>query len=177
MMVFSDPKAKRTYVMIGMPPAGTYTIQTLPGSPQITAIRHADGLAQPKVSGSVTGSGSSRTLTYHVKSIPGQEVVFAEQAKGAAADIGVATSTSGKLRFTPAAGPAGKREIVAQVQQNGIPRTNIVIATYTAPAASAPAPPKYVHVKRKPNQTVVVSWAKVALGLALLGPRPSHRRP
>ena len=162
MMVFSDPAAKRTYVMIGMPPAGTYTIQTLSGSPQITAIRHADGLAQPNVSGSVTGSGSSRTLTYHVKPIPGQEVVFAEQAKGAAADIGVATSTSGKLRFSPTAGPAGKREIVAQVQQNGIPRKNIVVATYTALAASAPAPPKYVHVKRKPHQNVVVvSWAKV----------------
>ena len=56
--------------MIGMPPAGTYTIQTLPGSPQITAIRHADGHAQPKVSGSVTGSGSSRTLPARLLRLP-----------------------------------------------------------------------------------------------------------
>lgn len=161
MLVFSDPAAKRTYVLIGEPPAGRYTIDTQTGSPTITSVRHADGLPAPRVTVAVTGTGSTRSLTYDVLPIAGQTVTFAERASGVAGIIGSSSGASGKITFTPAAGPKGKRQIVAEVQENGVPRTNIVVASYIAPPQAKLPPPKFVHVKRA-HGGVTVTWAKVS---------------
>lgn len=160
MALFSDPSADRTYVLIGRPPAGRYTIQTVTGSPSITSVRQADGLPAPSVTAGVSGAGTTRTLKYTVKAIAGQSVEFAEKGKGVAADIGTASGTSGTIRFTPAAGRKGTRQIVAEVTENGVPRTNIIVATYVAPAPAGPAPPKFVRASRK-KTTVTITWAKV----------------
>jgi len=44
----------------------------------------------------------------------------------------VARGTSGRLRFAPAEGRAGRRKIVAQVTQAGMPRTELTVAGYRA---------------------------------------------
>jgi hypothetical protein len=160
MAVFSDPSADRTYVLIGRPPAGQYTINTLASSPAITSVRQADGLPPPSVTGSVSGEGTTRTLTYTVKAIAGQTVEFAEKGKGAAADLGRAKGTGGTIRFTPAAGPKGTRQIIAEVEENGVPRTNIVVGTYVAPAPAGPDAPKFVHAKREKSR-LTITWARV----------------
>jgi hypothetical protein len=162
MALFSDPSADRTYVLIGQPPAGQYTIDTITNSPAISSVRQAQGLPAPSVTGSVTGSGMSRTLTYTVKSIPGQTVVFAEKGVGVAAQLGAATGTEGTLKFTPTAGPKGIRQVIAEVEENGIPRANIVVSSYVAPASAGPPSPKFVRVQRK-KSTLTVTWAKVNL--------------
>jgi len=162
MVVFSDPAAHRTYVFIGQPPAGQYTVTTQSGSPAISAVRQADGLPAPAVSATVTGVGSDRTLKYTIGSLPGQTVQFAERSATVGADIGSPVTTSGSMPFTPAPGKAGKRVVVAIVQENGIPRETISVATYQAPVATGPASPRFVHARRKKTK-VIVSWASVAL--------------
>ena len=55
-------EAATTYVSIGQPPAGRYTIAPAPGSPPIDRIGLARGLPDPKVTAKVTGKRRTRTL-------------------------------------------------------------------------------------------------------------------
>jgi hypothetical protein len=161
MVVFSNAAASRTYVLIGKPPAGDYSIATLPGSPAIAAVRHADGLPAPSVKARLGGRGYRRTLRYTIKTIAGQKVRFLERAGGVGSDLGEGKGSSGTLRFAPAEGPAGKRQIVALVEQNAIPRREIVVASYTAPPPRRPARPSRVRLKRS-GSGVRVTWGPAA---------------
>jgi hypothetical protein len=158
MVVFSNPVANRTYVLMGKPVAGSYAIGVLPGSSPIAQVKQADGLPEPSVTAKLGGKGYRRTLAYKVKAIAGQTVRFAERAGEAAADLGVARGTSGTLRFTPTEGPAGVRQIVAAIEQDGVPRRNVVVATYRAPRPQRPGAPKFVRVKRAGSSDARVTW-------------------
>ena len=68
--------------------------------------------------------------------------------------IGVARGGRGRIRFTPAPGPAGKRTIVAFVEQNGIPRDQITVATFTYRPLKL-ARPAHLRVKRKGSRLLV----------------------
>jgi hypothetical protein len=159
MLVVSDPLAHKTYIYIGRPPAGAYTITPQRGSPAITTILHADGLPQPSVRAAVTGSGYVRTLHYTLKPIPGQTVLFGERSATIGADIGAGVATTGTLRWTPAAGPAGRRQVVAVVEQSGVPRREIVVASFVAPPPHRPGKPSFVHVSRH-GRRVKVRWGR-----------------
>jgi hypothetical protein len=161
MVVFSNPAANRTYVLIGKPPAGAYTIATQAGSPPIAAVRHADGLPAPSVKARLGGRGYRRALRYTIKTIKGQKVRFLERAGGVGSELGEAKGASGALRFAPAEGPAGKRQIVALVEQDGIPRREIVVATYTAPPPRRPGRPSRVRLKRS-GSGIRVTWGPAA---------------
>ena len=65
---------------------------------------HSNGLPEPQVKAKVSGKGAKRFLTYDIKPIPGQKVRFEERAPGAkaAASLGYATGTKGRIRFAPA---------------------------------------------------------------------------
>lgn len=161
MVVFSNAAANRTYVLVGKPPAGRYEIAAQPGSPPIAAIRHADGLPAPSVSARLGGKRDARTLRYAVKPIAGQKVRFLERAGGVGADLGEAKGRAGTLRFAPADGPKGKRQIVALVEQDGAPRREIVVASYTAPPPRRPGAPRRVRLKRT-KTGARVTWGSAA---------------
>lgn len=148
MVVYSTPEQSLTTVMIGDPPAGDYVVTAQPGSPQIARVGNAHGLPEPSVRARVTGRGHARRLVYEIRPITGQRVRFVERSAGAAADLGAARGTEGALRFSPAAGPRGKRQIVAVVEQNGVPRREMVLGSYLAPAARRPGRPRFVRVRR-----------------------------
>ena len=59
------------------------------------------------------------------------------------------------MRFTPADGSAGKRSIVALVEQDGQLRAEQVVATFKAPRAVAPARVRGLRVKG-----ATARWAK-----------------
>lgn len=161
MVVYSTPQAKATTVLIGKPVPGQYKVEAQPGSPPIARLGHAEGIPEPEVTGKVSGKGHARRLAYTVKPLPGQTVRFVERAAGAGADLGAAKGAKGTLRFSPANGPKGTRQIVAMVDQNGAPRRQLVVATYTAPAPLRPGRPKSVSVKRA-GGGVKVSWGRAA---------------
>jgi hypothetical protein len=158
-ILVTDRARNRTLVRLNKPAAGAWQITQQAGSPAITSVRRADGLPAPKITAKVTGKGRKRKLEYTVTPIDGERVTFQEEGRNAYADIAPAKASRGRQAFTPADGPAGKRRIFALVEQNGVPRDRIEIASYTAPGPLTPGRPPKVKLKRSGTK-LVVSWGK-----------------
>ena len=151
------PGASETYVGIVKPAAGTWTVETVAGSPEISELASARLAPPPSVSGKLGGKGRSRTLSYSATTGNGLTTTFFEQGAGGMKQLGTARSSRGVLRFAPGPGPGGKRTIVAVVARDGIPRLRREIASYVAP--SPPKPGRVTGVKvRRSGSALVVSW-------------------
>ncbi|HWI72773.1 MAG TPA: hypothetical protein VNT55_12540, partial [Baekduia sp.] len=163
-IAFHNPQTNTTYFVLKSPAAGAWSVEPAADSVPVTGVQAADGLKDPKVTGSVkrAGAGRDRILSYNVTPLPGQKVTFAEQGKGAARPIGgVAKNGRGTIRFTPADGPGGTRKIIALVSSYGKPRTQITIGSYVAPPPVRPATVKRLKARRSGSR-VSVTWAKAA---------------
>jgi hypothetical protein len=147
-----------TYLLLGKP-AGTWTLSEDAGSPPIAAVRSASSLPPPVVKASVKGRGAHRRLVYRVKAIRGQRVRFAEVGTRAFHQLGTARGSRGSLRFSPAPGPRGRRKIVATIEQGGLPRKALTVATYSATPAK-PGRARRVRVRRK-GAGALTSWSRV----------------
>jgi hypothetical protein len=85
--------------------------------------------------------------------------------------IGGGKQKRGTIHFRPAAGPAGKRSVVALVSERGLPRAELRVATFKAPS-SLPGRPRGVRLKRT-GKGLRVSWrgapgaSRVAVAYAL----------
>ena len=154
-LAYTQPDQRRTIVQVAEPPAGRWQIDG-----PVSRVSVAEGLPEPRVQARVGGRGERRTLRYWLRDIPGQRVTFFESAEGAQRRIGRVDDARGSLGFEPASGPAGERQIVAFVEQNGRPRRRLEVATYRAPAPSGPARPRRVRVRRA-GKRLVISWARV----------------
>ncbi len=157
----------RLMALIGDPPAGAYAIDAAPGSPAISRVRIAKGLPDPSVHVKVGGRGHRRTLRYRIRPIAGQTVRFLERSGRAGAEIATAKRNKGTLRFSPADGPAGRREIVAEVEQNGVPRRELLVGSYRAPRPLRAAKPRHVRVHRR-RAGLVVTWRPARRALRYL---------
>jgi hypothetical protein len=118
-----EPRLGTTYIAIIHPPAGRYTIRVNPGSPAIAQVLQAHGFTS-SVKARVTGTASRRRLVYAIKTKPGENVAFIERGEGVEGVerlIGATRGSHGALRFTPAPGPGGIRQILATVTENGYP--------------------------------------------------------
>ncbi len=149
-------KAGETYVVIKHPAAGSYKLTNL-GPVPATQLNEAYGLPQPSVRASVTGSGSRRTLTWRVRKIAGQKVQFAEYGNDVRHLIATTSAATGKVRFTTQAGPAGRRTIVAIVEQYGLPRKTIKVTSFRASGPPKPGKVTKLKLTRK-GTTLVVTW-------------------
>ncbi len=128
-----------TYVAIIHPPAGDYTITANPGSPAISRVLHAEGI-QPSVRARVVRRRGRLRLLFAVKPEPGQRVAFFEQGQGVYRRIASSTAAHGSLTLTPAPGPGGHRQILAEIFEDGAPvllrpgaPATVVVAAYRAP--------------------------------------------
>jgi hypothetical protein len=144
----ADPAHDVTYVSVTSPKSGNWQVAAAAGSPGIAQVLAARGYPAPKLSAKVSGTGRTRTLAYHVKAPPGTTVQYAERGKGAYRVIGTAKGASGHIRFAPAAGPAGRRDIVATLTENGLPARSMTLAHYAAPKPAAPGRVKGLRVAR-----------------------------
>ena len=151
---------KATWVLLPRSAAGRWSIAAAPGS-QITSIRTAAGLPEPKVSGRLSGRGGKRTLSYDVAPLPGQTVRFVERGPATAHAIGSARGRRGRIPFRIAQGPAGPRTIVAVVENEGTVRKEITIARFRAPRPALPARPRGLKVRRS-RGGLAVSWKRLA---------------
>jgi len=61
--------------------------------------------------------------------------------------LGRATGASGTIRFAPALGSAGRRSIVALIDNGGLPLSRKAVASYIAPGPPHPQRPRRVQVR------------------------------
>lgn len=149
-LVIKSARERVTQVAFPKPSGGTWTIES---ADPIERVMSAQGLEPVKVRAKVVG----RKLEYTVDERPGQKVTFAERGATASSIIGVARGGKGRIAFDPADGRAEKREIVAIVEQDGLPREQIAVATYRAPKAAKPGAARGVKLARG-AKSVRVSW-------------------
>jgi len=146
---FGDEGGNLTYAFIPKPLKGTYIVTSQPGGPNIGALTFGYGLAAPKVTGQVTGSGDHRTLSYTIAGVKGANVRFGEVSDTISRSLGKASGAHGTLSIKPAGARGGTRRVVAYVTQDGLPRQNIAVDSYDAPAVRPLPAPSGLHVTGK----------------------------
>jgi hypothetical protein len=172
-MIASNPEDNTTSIMVTGPAAGTWRIEPRAGSAKVTEVDHAFAQPEPSVVGGVFGTGYKRALGYSFSPQAGQKVTFVERGPRTAQVLGTAHAgrckqavegrravACGELRFTPGHGPAGRRTIVAVVEQDGRPRDEITIASYVAPKDRLPGAPRLLRARRA-GASVLVRWQAV----------------
>jgi hypothetical protein len=134
---------------------GTYTITPAAGSPAIVKVRETR--ADDHVSAKVTAKGDKRVLRYDA-GLPGKKSVqFFERGKSVFRPLKTTAGGKGTVTFTPAPGPAGKRQIVARTRIDGAPAPDYVVASFTAPDRVSPGATRHVRARRV-GASLVVSW-------------------
>jgi hypothetical protein len=142
----------------------------------VAEVDRAYAEPEPTLGAGVGGKGYNRTLGYAYAPNPGQKITFVERGERTTQILGVAREgrcqeapggveserevACGQLKFTPGHGPAGKREILAVIEQDGRPREEKVVATYIAPKDRLPARPRLLRARRA-GGAVIVRWAAV----------------
>jgi hypothetical protein len=134
--------------MVRNPGGGKWTVSAAPGSSPITSVTAARGYKPPRIAARVDGGGPVRRLAYSVSTRPGLSVTFAERSSRTYHLLGRATGVHGSLRFTPAAGAAGRRAIVAIVSDDGVQRETVTVASYRAPGPVTPTRVRDLRVAR-----------------------------
>ncbi len=161
LVIWPEPKLDETLVSIDHPASGAWTLAPLAGSPTISSVAYANAMPPARITATVSGRGRTRTLSYRIRPRAGQRVRFAERAGRVFHVLGVARGTHGKLRFTSALGPGGRREIVAEISLSGMPTPALVVARYTAPP-----PPRAGRTSRltlgRRGRSLSIRWAAAA---------------
>jgi len=92
-----------------------------------------------------------------LRRIPGQRVTFAESGRDVRNAIFSTSAGKGLRRFRPGDGPAGRRRIIAMIQQSGVPRTTLTAGSYRAPGMPKPRKPRKLKLQRR-GSGLVVTW-------------------
>jgi hypothetical protein len=143
------------FVVLPVPPAATYVIAAVAGG-TIAEVAAADGITDPTISGSVTGSGDQRTLQYGIGGlVPGETVSFYQGQSSTTAGAepiveDVAADGGGSVQFTPEQLGQSTRFVYAVVSVDGRPRQQLQIASFDS--AEAPTPVSLVRIFRDPSK-------------------------
>lgn len=150
-----------TYVVLKKPRAGDWTVTANAGSVDISGVKVADGYAPA----SVTAKVKRGRIAYKIAdSGHNQRVLFAEKGRFGTHVLGAVASARGTLRFKPAAGPGGKRTVVAMVQHQGVTTGTKTIGSYVAPGPAKPGKVRRLTARRS-GTVLTVGW-KAAKGAA-----------
>ena len=166
-MLAENAAGGTTNVLLIHPPAGTWTVQAVPGTASIpTKIDQAKFEAPPTLAAGVRAKGALRTLEVAYAVPPGASVRLIERGKGVERTLvrsvqgrrckGAPAKRPGSdekvlcftLRFRPSAGPAGRRTIQALVSKGGVPLVQKDIASFRAPALTLPSRPRHLLARR-----------------------------
>lgn len=149
-----------TYVAFKNPAAGRWTVTPTATSAPVLRVSVAGSLRAAKITTRVRGTGSRRTLEYTATAAPGRAVTFAERGPQTYRILGKARGRSGRIAFSPAPGPAGVRQIVAQLSQNGQPGRTLVVGRFQATSAPRLTAPREIRITPAKN-ALLVTWKKV----------------
>jgi hypothetical protein len=127
------------------------------GSVPIVRLQRAEILPKPKVSARVGGAGIARVLRWSVAPRPGQVVRLVEEGdRGGQTLVTVKGGGRGTKRFITSETNSPRRQIVAEVEQDGMPRDNLTVARFSAPSPRVARSPR-VRVRRR-GRNVLVTW-------------------
>jgi hypothetical protein len=149
-----------TEIVIEKPAGGRWTVEPAADSSRLVEAIQADGTRPVTATAKISGSGHDRILQYTVKGLPaGSRVDFAEAGNGGGGRIGIVKADGrGTIKFHPAGGAPGKREIQGVVYAaDGFLSSRLTLGTYTAPAPQRPAKAKKLTVKRS-GKRLVLRW-------------------
>jgi hypothetical protein len=137
-----------TYVGIKHPDPGKWSVVSAPGNTvPISSVEDAIGQPAPAIRATVSGRGSRRVVHYHAKMPSSVTIALAEQNGRLLHRIGTVHSGSGTIKFQPAFGPGGKRQMVAEISNNGMPQDSQTLASYTVPAPAKPGHARRLRVR------------------------------
>ena len=152
------------YLVLPVPPEGQYEVTPI-GAGTIIEFNVADGLVDPTIVGSVSGSSGLRTLEYQITGlVPGETVSFyqGQSASTAGAEPiaeDVATNGSGTVEFEPEPLGQSTRYIFAVVSIDERPRLQQQLASFDA--REVPKPVTFVRIFRDPkDQGWIVNYAQ-----------------
>lgn len=152
-------------LMIRGAKTGRWTITTDAGSVGLTAVATAHELPRPRIDAHLARDGARRILHYSIASQPGMQVSFEEVGKNGGQMLGAARGSHGTISFLPS-GASGRRSIVAVVTQNGAPRANIQVASFSSPPPK-PGRLRDIHVTRS-HGGLLVSFHPAPLSTATI---------
>ncbi len=156
-----DTADNATYFGVKNGTPGTYTITRLPGSSAFAGLQATQPGFDEALTAKVTGSGASRRLVYRAgRTSPGTRITFALQGGNMAQTIGTVSGGHGSIAFTPLAGPAGKRTVVAIGTYGSSPFAPQTLASFRVGAARPIGRPAAVRVRRV-GKTLHVTWSPV----------------
>jgi hypothetical protein len=159
LVIWPEPKLDESLVALDHPAPGAWTLTPLPGSPAISNVSYANAMPPARVTATVYGRGRVLVLAYRIRPRAGQRVTFAERSGRVYRVLGTARGTRGKLRFTPALGPGGRREIIALISLAGMPTRPLVLARYTAPPPPRAGRPSRLTLARR-GRSLSIRWGK-----------------
>ena len=137
-----------TYVGIKHPKAGQWSVLPAPDNTvPISSVEDAIGQPAPAIRATITGRGQRRVVHYHATMPSSVSIALAEQTGRLLHRIGTAHGGSGTVAFRPAFGPGGKRQLVAEISNNGLPQDRQTLGSYTVPAPAKPGRAKHLHVR------------------------------
>jgi virginiamycin B lyase len=131
-LILRQPSTNTTLVMIRGAKTGRWTVTPDAGSVALAAVATARELPRPKISAHLSGHGARRTLHYSIAAQPGMQVSFEEAGKNGGQLLGSAHGARGSISFIPS-GASGRRSIIALVTENGEPRTDLTVASFSSP--------------------------------------------
>ena len=149
-----------TWIGIAHGHPGRYTITPLPGSPPIAGIASTRSGSQ-RITAVVSGNGSHRTVRYTIGSPAGKEVTLFERGPSVYKRIGSTRGSHGTMHLSPAPGPGGTRQIIAQITVDGVPAPSLIVGRYRAPNPPRMVKPANLRVTRR-GTTLLISWRSVS---------------
>jgi hypothetical protein len=148
-----------TWIGVQNAASGMYTVTTLPGSVGIARLA-ATRLQDEHVRVTLAAKDSARLIRYDVARVPGRRVTFFERGGSSYQRLGSVAGGRGTLRFSPAAGSGGRREILARVELDGVPAPDHVVARYRLQSPKRLTRPSVLRLRRSAT-SVVASWKRV----------------
>lgn len=146
------------FLHVDRPAAGVWTVRARPDSVPLGPVASSHPIVLATIDRvRVGGRGRARTLSYRARIGAGQQITLVERSRVGERVIGTARTGVRSLRFGPGPGPAGRREIVAQVAEDGLVRASRVVARYAAPGP-VPVGQASRLTLRRAGARVVATW-------------------
>lgn len=151
-LAFRNGDQSTSYITVARPEAGDWTLTVDAGSTPVTQIRRAGVLRPARVRARVRAG----RIVFSATRQRGQRIEFVERGADVNRRIATTSRSRGSLRFRPAEGPPGVREVIAVVLQDGTPRDSFSVARFRAGTVRA-GRPRGVRIRRT-GRSARVTW-------------------